>query len=63
MGRQMTVDQAASLTITWLRRAVLVVLLISLAVIILRQYGVTLAIRPFDPITLAYLAGTYWLTK
>jgi hypothetical protein len=58
-----TIDQAANQIIAWLRKAVLVVLLISLAVILLKTFGVQLPIRTLGHVELAYLAGAYWLTK
>ena len=59
----MTIDQAANLAISWMRKAVLVVLLVMLAVILLKAFGVSLPIRPPGHVELAYLAGVYWLTK
>ena len=59
----MTIDQAVNNAITWLRRAVLAVLLAMLAIILLRNFGVRLPISTPGHIELAYLAGAYWLTK
>ena len=62
-GEEMTADKALGVTVKYLRLAILVALLASLAIIILKQVGVILPIRAFDHVTLAYLAGCYWLTK
>jgi len=59
----MTIDQAVNQAISWLRKAVLVILLASLAVILLKTFGVSLPIRTLGHVELAYLAGSYWLTK
>ena len=59
----MTVDQAISQVTKYARQAILIALLIMLAVILLKQFGVTLPIRSIGHVELAYLAGAYWLTK
>ena len=53
------IDVAIGIT----RRCILVTLLALLAATILRHFGVSLPLRSPDHVTLAYLAGIYWLTK
>lgn len=58
----MTIDQAFNQFIAWLRRAIVVMVLISVAVLLLKSFGVTLPItKTITGIELAYLAGCYWL--
>lgn len=59
----MTADQAISQVIKYLRLAVLAAILLLLAVILLRQFGVSVPLRTIGHVELAYLAGVYWLTK
>jgi len=42
---------------------VLAAILLLLAVILLRQFGVSVPLRTIGHVELAYLAGVYWLTK
>jgi hypothetical protein len=58
-----TADQAISQVIKYLRLAVLAAILLLLAVILLRQFGVSVPLRTIGHVELAYLAGVYWLTK
>ena len=59
----MTADAIASQITTWLRKAILLLILVTLAVILVRAFGIVIPIRTLGHIELAYLAGAYWLTK
>lgn len=59
----MTIDTAVAQAIKYGRQAILVALLVLLAAVILQRFGVRLPISTPDHVTLAYLAGAYWLTK
>lgn len=59
----MTADAIVSQITAWLRKAILLLILITLAVIIVRAFGIVIPIRTLGHIELAYLAGAYWLTK
>lgn len=59
----MTVDRLLAQIIKYGRQGILIALLFVLAVAILAKLGISLPIRTVDHITLAYLAGAYWLTK
>lgn len=59
----MTIDKAIQLAIKYGRQAILLALLVLIGTVILRQFGVSLPLKSPDPITLAYMAGAYWLTK
>lgn len=59
----MTAQQLASQIIAWLRTAIALLILVSIAAELVRTLGVQLPIRSLDHIELAYLAGAYWLTK
>jgi len=58
-----TVDRLLAQIIKYGRQGILIALLFVLAVAILAKLGISLPIRTVDHITLAYLAGAYWLTK
>jgi hypothetical protein len=58
-----TVDRLLAQIIKYGRQGILIALLFLLAVAILVKLGISLPIRTVDHITLAYLAGAYWLTK
>ena len=59
----MTADAIVSQITAWLRKAILLLLLVTLAVILVRAFGIVIPIRTLGHIELAYLAGAYWLTK
>ncbi len=59
----MTAQQLASQIIAWLRTAIALLILVSIAAELVRTLGVQLPIRSLGHIELAYLAGAYWLTK
>lgn len=59
----MTADAIVSQIIGWLRKAILLLILVTLAVILVRAFGIVIPIRTLGHIELAYLAGAYWLTK
>lgn len=59
----MTAQAIASQVTAWLRTAIALMLLVSLAATLLRSFGISLPIRSPDHVTLAYLAGAYWLSK
>ncbi len=59
----MTVQTVASQIVHWTRLAILIMILVALAVILLRAFGVPLQVTRIGHIELAYLAGVYWLTK
>ena len=59
----MTADAIVSQIAAWLRKAILLLILVTLAVILVRAFGVVIPIRTLGHIELAYLAGAYWLTK
>lgn len=59
----MTADAIASQITAWLRKAILLLLLITLAVILVRAFGIVIPVKTLGHIELAYLAGAYWLTK
>jgi hypothetical protein len=58
-----TVDRLLAQIIKYGRQGILIALLFLLAIAILAKFGDFLPIRTVDHITLAYLAGAYWLTK
>lgn len=43
--------------------AILLLILVTLAVILLKAFGVVLPIRTLGHVEPAYLAGAFWLTK
>ena len=59
----MTADAIVSQITGWLRKAILLLILVTLAVILLKAFGIVIPIRTLGHIELAYLAGAYWLTK
>lgn len=59
----MTAEAIVSQITAWLRKAILLLILITLAVILLKAFGVAIPLRTLGHIELAYLAGAYWLTK
>lgn len=59
----MTINQAIDQAAAWFRKAILLLLLVCIAAILIRQFGVTLPIRLPGHVELAYLAGAFWLTK
>lgn len=59
----MTFNDAVAQTFAALRLAVLFMILVSLAVILVRAFGVVIPIRTLGHIELAYIAGAYYLTK
>lgn len=56
-------EQTATTALGWLRYAILAMLLVSVVVILLRSFGVSIPLRGLGHVELAYLAGAYWLTK
>lgn len=59
----MTANAIVAQVIDVLRKVALVLILVSLAVILIRAFGVVIPIRTLGHIELAYLAGAYFLTK
>ncbi len=59
----MNAQQVASQITGWLRTAILIMLLVTLAVVLLRSFGISIPLRGLGHIELAYLAGAYWLSK
>ena len=59
----MTANAVIAQIIDVLRKVALVLILVSLAVILIRAFGVVIPIRTLGHIELAYLAGAYFLTK
>ena len=59
----MTADAIVSQITGWLRKAILLLILVTLAVILLKAFGIVIPLRTLGHIELAYLAGAYWLTK
>ena len=59
----MTVDRLIAQIVKYGRQGILIALLLLLALAIVKFFGISLPIRTPDHITLAYLAGAYWLTK
>lgn len=61
---EIKLDAVATRLITWLRRAVLIAILVLLSVALLKAFGVKLPLPArIGHVELAYLAGVYWLTK
>ncbi len=56
-------EQTADTVFDWFRRVILAMLLASVAIVLLKAFGVVIPIRTLGHIELAYLAGAYWLTK
>lgn len=59
----MTADAIVSQITGWLRKAILLLILVTLAVILLKAFGIVIPLRTLGHIELADLAGAYWLTK
>ncbi|WP_299477034.1 hypothetical protein [uncultured Paracoccus sp.] len=59
----MTIDQAWSHAITWLRRAILIALLALISVWLLARFGVRLPVATPDHVSMAYVAGAFWLVS
>lgn len=59
----MTAQQVIAQIIAWLRTAIALLILVSIAAELVRILGVQLPIRSIGHVELAYLAGAYWLTK
>lgn len=59
----MTANAVIAQIIDALRKVALVLILVSLAVILIRAFGIVIPIRTLGHIELAYLAGAYYLTK
>lgn len=59
----MNPNQIVSQITAWLKTAIVLLILVSLAVILLRAFGVTIPIRTIGHVELAYLAGAYYLTR
>ena len=59
----MTANAVIAQIIDVLRKVALVLILVSLAVILVRAFGIVIPIRTLGHIELAYLAGAFWLTK
>jgi hypothetical protein len=59
----MTADTVLAEIIRWMRLIALVLLLITLVVVLLRSFGVSIPLRGLGHVELAYLAGAYWLTR
>lgn len=59
----MNANQIVSQVIAWLKTAIAAMLLLSIAVVLVKMFGVTLPIRTIGHVELAYLAGAYWLTR
>jgi hypothetical protein len=59
----LTAQQIASQVISWLRTAVALLILASIAAELARVLGIQIPLRSPGHIELAYLAGAYWLTK
>ena len=60
----MTANAIVAQVIDVLRKVALVLILVSLALILLRAFGVVIPIRSgLSEVALAYCAGVYWLTK
>lgn len=59
----MTAQQVIAQIIAWLRTAIALLILASIAAELVRVLGVQIPLRSPGHIELAYLAGAYWLTK
>lgn len=59
----MTANAIVAQIIDVLRKVALVLILVSLAVILVRAFGVVIPIRTLGHVELAYLSGCYWLTR
>lgn len=59
----MTATAIAQQIVHWIRMAVLITILLSIATILLKAFGINLPVRAAGHIELAYLAGAYWFTK
>jgi len=58
-----TVDSLIQKVTKYLRQGVLIALLFCVGIVVIKSLGLDIPIRAVDHITLAYLAGAYWLTK
>jgi hypothetical protein len=58
-----TADTVIAEIVRWLRLVALLLLLITLAVILARSFGIMIPLKTLGHIELAYLAGAYYLTK
>lgn len=59
----MNPSQIAAQIISWLKIAIVMMILVSLAAILLRAFGITIPLRTIGHIEIAYLAGAYWLVR
>jgi hypothetical protein len=59
----MNPEQAFSHIVMWVRRVVLVGLLLLITAWLAARFGVRLPMSTPDHVALAYVAGAYWLTK
>lgn len=55
--------QIVAIVMQWLRWAAGIALLVLLTASLARHLGIVLPVRGVDHVTLAYLAGVYWLIK
>lgn len=59
----MTANQIITEITGWLRKAITIMVLVLLAAVLAKGFGIKIPVKTLSYTEMAYLAGAYWLTK